>query len=121
MNTARPQNIFDEFHQEMQGIYDAALKLKPPYRATYFLQMLGERGGKATADHLLATGKPSEGFTTLFLSGKQNLCLSVEYLVLCEPWRKLFTEEQLAIARKRLIEVECQLPPEDRAQNTGEA
>jgi len=99
----------------MLAIYDTALKLKPPYRAAHFLQMLGEYGGKGTADKLLATSKPSAGFTELFLRGKQNLKLSVEYLVLREPWRTLFTEEQLAIARKRLGEVDCPTPPEDRS------
>ena len=116
-----PQNLLDDFDQEMQGIYDSALKLKPPYRATYFLQMLGEHGGKGTADRLLATSKPSAGFTELFLRGKQNLRLSVEYLVLREPWRSLFTPEQLAVARKRLVEVNCPLPPEDSSATPGEA
>lgn len=115
------QKLLDEFHQEMQAIYDSALKLKPPYRATYFLQMLGEHGGKGTADRLLATSKPSAGFTELFLRGKENLRLSVEYLVLSEPWRELFTADQLAIARKRLAEVQCPLPPEDSRTNTGGA
>lgn len=102
-----------QFHQEMLCIYDAALKLKPPYRAKLFLQMLHEHGGKETADRLLATTKPSTGFTELFLRGKENLRLSVEYLVLKDPWRKLFTEKQLAVARKRLIEVGCPPPAED--------
>lgn len=105
------QNLLEDFHQHMLAIYDSALKLKPPYRAAYFLQMLGEHGGKGTADRLLATNKPSAGFTELFLRGKENLRLSVEYLVLCEPWRTLFTPEQLEVARKRLIEVNCPLPP----------
>lgn len=115
------QNLLDGFHQEMQAIYDSALKLKPPYRATYFLQMLGEHGGKGTADRLLATHNPSAGFTELFLRGKENLRLSVEHLVLREPWRKLFTAEQLAVARKRLTEVQCPLPPEDSTTNTDGA
>jgi len=57
----------EQFDQAMRGIYDAALKLKPPYRAAYFLRMVSEHGGKATVDRLLATNKPSEGFTELFL------------------------------------------------------
>lgn len=52
----------------------------------------------------------SNGFTELFLRGKANLKLSVEYLVLKPEWREMFTEEQLSTARKRLIEVECPLP-----------
>ena len=102
-----------QFHQEMLSIYDSGLKLKPPYRAKLFLQMVSEHGGKITANRLLATPKPSSGFTELFLRGKENLKLSVEYLVLKSPWRELFTDEQLAIARKRLREVDCSPPPED--------
>ncbi|MEZ7524408.1 hypothetical protein [Burkholderia vietnamiensis] len=104
----------EEFHYAMCGIYDAARKLKPPYHATYFLRMVNEYGGKATADRLLATNKPSEGFTELFLRGRENLRLSVEYLVLQKPWRDLFTTEQLAVARKRLMEVQCPVPADDQ-------
>lgn len=106
-------NLLNEFHQEMLAIYYAGLKLKPPYRASYFFQMLGEHGGKGTADRLLATSNPSTGFTELVLRGKENLRLSVEYLILREPWRTLFTTKQLAIARRRLTDVQCPLPTED--------
>jgi hypothetical protein len=102
-----------EFHNAMLGIYDAALKLKPTYRATSFLRMVNEHGGKETADRLLATGKPSQGFTELYLRGKDNLKLSVEYLVLQHPWRTLFSAEQLQIARERLKQVECEPPPDE--------
>ena len=115
------QQLLKQFHQEMHATYDAALKLKPPYRAKSFLTMLGEHGGKGTADRLLATSKPSQGFTELYLRGKENLRLSVEYLVLREPWRVLFSEKQLAIARKRLKEVQCPLPPEDAPAGRSEA
>ena len=106
------QELLHRFDQEMHAIYDAALKLKPPYRARSFLTMLGEHGGKGTADRLLATSQPSQGFTELLLRGKENLRLSVEYLVLKDPWRTLFSEEQRAIARMRLIQVDCPLPEE---------
>jgi len=102
-----------EFHNAMLGIYDAALKLKPTYRATSFLRMVNEHGGKETADRLLATGKPSQGFTELYLRGKDNLKLSVEYLVLQHSWRTLFSAEQLQIARERLKQVECEPPPDE--------
>lgn len=82
-------DLKQQFHAEMIGIYEAARRLKPPYHATRFLQMVTERGGKDAADALLATNQPSEGFTELFLRGKR-LDLSVEYLVLKDPWRKLF-------------------------------
>lgn len=97
----------------MLASYDAALRLKPPYRATLFLRMVQDHGGKGAADRLLATGNPSSGFTELYLRGKDNLKISLEYLVLQKPWRDLFTEEQRAVARKRLKEVKCAPPPED--------
>ena len=101
-----------QFHQAMLDLYDAACGLKPPYRPTRFLAMVNERGGKNTADHLLATDHPSEGFTELFMRDRR-LDLSVEYLVLRNPWRSLFSPEQLAVARDRLIKHEFSPPPED--------
>lgn len=109
------EKLLAEFHTAMLGIYYAALKLKPPYRANVFLQMVQDHGGKETADRLLATPKPSSGFTELYFRGKDNLRLSVEYVVLTNPWRTLFNEEQLSVARKRLKEVKCPPPTEDAA------
>lgn len=100
----------ERFHHAMLEIYDAAAKLKPPYRASRFKLMVNERGGKATADSLLAKATMSNGFTELYMRGPENLRLSVEYLVLKPEWRGLFTEEQRRIARKRLTDVECPLP-----------
>jgi hypothetical protein len=99
------------FHEAMLGIYEAAKRLKPPYYAPRFLRMVHEHGGKETADRLLATGEPSEGFTQLLLRGKENLKISVEYLVLQNPWLDLFTTDQLEIARKRLRDYKCDPPP----------
>ena len=95
-------HLEDQFHAAMLHIYESAARLSPPYRATRFLQMVQGNGGKAAADQLLASPNPSAGFTELFLRGREQLKLSVEYLVLQEPWRALFTEEQLAVAAKRL-------------------
>jgi 5-methylcytosine-specific restriction endonuclease McrA len=105
--------LLAQFHEAMLGIYDAARRLKPPYVPGDFRRMVVEMGGKATADKLLAMDKPSDGFGTLLLRGKEALKLSVEYVVLQHPWRQLFEPEQLAIARRRLQEVRCELPPED--------
>ena len=95
----------DRFHAEMLHLYESSHRLTPPYRATRFLQMVQSGGGKAAADQLIASPNPSAGFTELFLRGKENLKLSVEYLILQEPWVTLFTPEQQAIARKRLLDV----------------
>jgi len=92
----------------MLGIYEAAKQLDPPYHAMRFHQMVNRCGGKEAANRLLAKDQPSEGFTELFLRG-ERLDLSVEFLVLDNPWRTLFTPEQLDIARERLLE--CEFPP----------
>ena len=107
------EQLREQFRHAMLGIYDAALELDPPYRPTKFRRMVLEIGAKETADILLASDQPSEGFGTLLLRGKECLKLSVEYRVLQHPWRTLFEPEQLAIARKRLHDVECEPPPED--------
>ncbi|MGJ7500723.1 hypothetical protein ACSFBF_10230 [Variovorax sp. ZT5P49] len=101
-----------QFHHAMLGLYDAAADLKPPFRSQRFLNMVRERGGRAAAAQLLTGARPSDGFTELFLRGKDKLKLTVEYLALQDEWKSLFSEEQLAIARQRLIEVECPLPGE---------
>lgn len=98
-------HLEEKFHAAMLHVYESGVQLNPPYRATRFLQMVQGSGGKVAADKLLASINPSAGFTELFLRGKENLKLSVEYLVLQESWRNLFTEEQLAVARKRLLQV----------------
>ncbi len=86
------------FHNEMLGIYREAAKLG--YRASYFHQMVGERGGLQAALDLLHKTQVSEGFTKLYELGR--LDLSMENLVRQEPWCQLFTEEEIAIAEKRL-------------------
>ena len=91
----------------------AAKSLKPSMPATAFRRMLTDYGGKSTADRLLQKDQPSDGFNDLYFRGKENLRLSVEYVVLSNPWRQLFTPEQLRIARQRLVNIECELPAED--------
>lgn len=109
--------IEEQFHAAMLNIYESAARLKPPYRATRFRQMVQENGGKRAADQLLASADPSTGFTELFLRGRENLKLSVEYLVLQRRWRELFTEEQLSEARKRLKSVGVVPPDQESADS----
>jgi hypothetical protein len=63
------------------------------YRPSYFLAMLGERGGVATAKALLAKSTPSEGFTKLVVDiGRPEL--TVENFVLEPKYRDLFTPDE---------------------------
>ena len=50
------------------------------------------------------------GSTELFLRGRENLKLTVEYLVLQKPWSRLFGDEQSTVYRKRLREVTVEPP-----------
>jgi 5-methylcytosine-specific restriction enzyme A len=102
-----------EFTRAMFDIYEQARKLRPPYTPTAFRSMVAEHGGKGAADRLLEGSTPSSGFGELLLRGQDALRLSVEYLVLTEPWRQMFSPDQLEVARSRLREVGCELPADD--------
>jgi len=100
-----------DFHEAMLGLYRRA-KEEVNYNATRSLGMVTERGGLDAATALLDAHEVSDGFTELYLR-ENRLDLSVEYLVLRDPWRRLFSNEQLAIDRKRLIDRRFAPPPED--------
>ena len=90
------------FHREMLNIYEQA-KTECNYVATRFLQMVGRLGGLAAAKQLLASEGYSEGLTRLW--EERRLDISMEALILQDPWRKLFTVEELEIARLRLTKL----------------
>ena len=87
-----------QFHLEMLRAYEAQCQvMRPPTRLRV---MIGTFEGLGAALKLLESPTVGDGFITLAELGK--LCLSVEALVLKEPWHTLFTEDQLAVARSRL-------------------
>lgn len=90
-----------EFNQEMHSTYEDA-KRECKYVASRFMQMVAKFGGVATAKKLLATQKPSDGFTTLWLCNR--LDISVEFIVLKLQYESLFTDEERAIAKRRLLD-----------------
>ncbi len=87
-----------QFHQEMLRIYDEASALG--YYPIRFLQMVEEHGGVEAARRLLAGDELPNGFVRLFELGR--LDLTVESLVLREPWRGLFQDHELEAAERRL-------------------
>ena len=91
-------NLEGGFHQEMLRIYEEAKRFD--YQANYFLGMVVEQGGLTAARGLLRGNQVSDGFTRLWEEGR--LDLSVEALVLRDPWNALFTGEELSEARRRL-------------------
>lgn len=97
--TASADGLARRFHQEMMGIYERAAR-ECSYRPTRFLRMVTERGGLEAARELLKSTRPAEGLTTLWEHGR--LDLSMEALVCQEPWRALFTDDEIDMARQRL-------------------
>ena len=91
-----------DFDREMLNTYEQA-KAECGYVASRFMQMVGEDGGVATAKRLLATSTPSDGFTTLWEC--ERLYLTVEFAVLKKEFASLFTDDERATARKRLLDL----------------
>ncbi len=73
------------------------------YYPTYFLRMVIDRGGLAAAKQLLSGTDHSSGLVRLWQ--ERRLDLSVEALVLQEPWSDLFTDAELSEAARRLEEL----------------
>ena len=98
--TDKLESAFDE---AMRNIYQSALS-ECRYRATRFLQMVEQYGGVSAAKQLLHSPGHPEGLTKLW--ELRRLDLSMEALVLKDPWKTLFTEEDIRIARKRLKDLD---------------
>lgn len=88
-----------EFHRRMLRVYDDA-RDRAGYRASRYLQMVRRRGGVDSAHYLLGTKGLSQGFVALATAGYKSL--TVESLVLEEPYSRLFTAGELRVARERL-------------------
>lgn len=93
------RNLEPAFHETMVSIYEMA-KAECHYNATRFLQLVNEHGGLHAAKTLLHSDGYSDGLTRLWEEGR--LDISMEALVLKDPWRSLFTTEELAIVVTRL-------------------
>jgi len=96
------QKLLEEFDEAMHDIYRRALS-EAKYPATRFLEMLYAHRGLETARILLHAPKVSDGYTTLWNRGR--LDLTVEAVIHENTrWHALFTDEELAICRKRLAD-----------------
>lgn len=92
-----------DFENELRNKMFLAKK-ECQYNPTYFNQMLAEIGGVATAKRLiekaLATGNPSDGFTTLLLKGRLDLTMEDS---VCNPaYKDLFEQYEIDYSRKVL-------------------
>ncbi|UZW12852.1 hypothetical protein OSC52_13440 [Clostridium pasteurianum] len=92
-------DIERKFHTAMVDVYRKADK-ECGYRATRFLQMLGEKGGVKTAKELISKDGGTEDFLKLWQFGR--LDLSIEALVQKDEFKNLFTDEELRMCKERL-------------------
>ena len=85
----------------MFGVYENGRQYD--YFAIYFKRVVDQYGGREAAKRLLAKPDIQEGLMKLWELG----CLdqSMEALVIRERFHSLFTEEEIAEARRRLDEL----------------
>jgi hypothetical protein len=95
----QPTALEKAFHRDMLQIYQRA-KEECGYNATRFLQMVANDGGLRTAQKLLDTANPSDGFVELWKN--RRLDLSMENLVLNPKYRSLFSQQEIETAKERL-------------------
>ena len=94
------EQLEKDFHIAMLQVYDDALRCCG-YKATRFLKLVREVGGLAAVKTLLHRKDYSDGLVALW-EGK-CLDVSMEALVLNRRWTALFTDEDRAVAYKRLV------------------
>jgi hypothetical protein len=94
-------NLEKDLENEMMALYKTA-KTNCNYNATRFFQMFCELGALQTAKRLINSSTPTNGFTAMWECG--CLDLTIENLVLNQKYKELFTEEELAKAKKRLLD-----------------
>jgi len=96
------ESLEKRFDLEMLNIYLRALR-EANYNAKRFLRMLDDNRGRETARLLIHAPTVSEGYTALW--ERKRLDLTVEALIHDNPeWHPLFTDDELEIVGKRLIE-----------------
>lgn len=92
----------EEFTQHLMGAVKVAEKLG--YRPHRFKAMLNADGGYQTVNKILASGKPSDGFTRLL--ELRRVDLTCEAIIVESLWRHYFDEDLLARAEHLLHQVE---------------
>ena len=93
------ESLEKEFGEAMLEIYRLA-RSECRYNASYFIQMVNDRGGLQTAKHLLSIDDPQSGFQRLWECGR--LDLTVEAQAIDSKYRTLFTPKEIQTAKRRL-------------------
>lgn len=91
----------EEFTQHLMGAVKVAEELG--YRPHRFKGMLNADGGYQTVNKILASGKPSDGFTRLL--ELRRIDLTCEAIIVESKWRQYFDEDLVARAEHLLRQV----------------
>jgi len=94
-------HLEEQFHHAMIGVYENARD--HDYFANYFKRMIDQYSGLGAAKRLLAKPGIQEGL--MKLCELDCLGQSMEALVIQDRFRSLFTEAEIAEARRRLEEL----------------
>lgn len=93
--------IEESFHNDMFAIYEKSGR-SVGYWPHRFLQKVKRSGGIASAKYWLLKPGVSEGFKRL--AKEKKLELAMENLILRPEYKELFSEDDRAVARRRLTE-----------------
>lgn len=97
---AKPTTLESDFENALRQAAQICIR-QYKYRPIYFLSMLGQLGGVATAKTLLSKPTPSSGFTKLVMDYRRP-DLTMEHLVLESRFGSLFTSDEIAKAKRWL-------------------
>ena len=96
------ETLQEEFHEAMIAVYTRTFSACG-YRAGRFLEMVNTGGGLETAKILLREEEPRGGFFAMHEKGRLDVTMEA-LIVENEKWYPLFTQEEIAIAKKRLTD-----------------
>ena len=91
--------IRKQFEDEIQKAIEVC-KTELKYNPIRFIQMVNETDAVRTAKRLLSVDEWQEGLGTLIMKGRTDL--SIEAHVVKPEFKTLFTEEEIAEAKRRL-------------------
>lgn len=103
------QNLKVLFHEEMLSLH-TKIGRATGYWPNRFLQKVRRAGGLPAAKEWL---QPEKGLSRGLqrLARENRIDLSMEALVIREPWKQLFTDEEIKEAKRRLAAVSKMTPP----------
>lgn len=98
-DTTSDTSVEKHFAQRMLDAYRQAAS-EAGYNASYYRSMLAQLGPIETARKLLSSPAVSDGFAALWERGRMDL--TVEAIVVDPQFAKLFSQDEIGIAHRRL-------------------